>query len=246
MDQNIEIGVYQLKNEQMYELIKTHNLTINDEKNIENALAEFSEYSIIRYYKSKELLRVFLTEIYILRFYSDFTPKDIGEAYEKNVRTIQKLLKKVCWEMDSKEAQRRATLKRDYEVINLKSRETRLKSIASSNIEDYIRHNLYLKLKKSFPSDDVIVGINSINFADTFELDIPIIIFRNDDIRKFAIEIDGEHHQKEIVETRDKRKKELLYKKGYCVYSVPLKQTHQSLVDSKVDEIVSFISKKIY
>lgn len=61
--------------------------------------------------------------------------------------------------------------------------------ILGSKVEEYARAQINLILNRLLPNKEIIVGINTI--TEVGELDIPIIIFCEDKLYKFGIEIDG-------------------------------------------------------
>lgn len=166
-------------------------------------------------------LNKLLTELFKVIYYTDLTTSDLANIYNKNVRTISKLLKLAGWEMTKEEAQRRATLKRDYTSIFLKSRASKAKAMSGSLIEESIRAYFYTELKSKLKDAEIIVGINSPSFIKQSEADIPIIMFNNNEIFKYVIEINGQYwHKNKNKKNNDINKLRILSENGYDVFSI--------------------------
>lgn len=220
-----------LTDKEMIKFIESFELDRGDIKLIKNAFADTS-YGTFKYYE-KTSYKLFLEEIYILIGYTDYTPQDIATAYNMGLRNVQMILKRNGWALDKNEAQRRATLKRDYKTICIKGRQTRNKATCGSNIEEYIRNELYCSLQlNNTKNADIIVGINSTQFIDDLEADIPIIIISNGNTYKFAVEVDGVFwHNKE----KDNKKDAVFEANGYRVLRLKLENsaTHK-YIDSEI------------
>ena len=239
-DKTIEWGNYKLDNEEMIEFISSYERNKQDTKCIDDAIKSLSDNQK-RYWKDT----TFFAGLYILVKYSDFTTTDISLACGKNVRTIQNILKQFGWQLNMFEAQRKSSLKRNYKEIRLKSRQTRNRTLSGSNIEDYIRHEIYTTLKIKIPNIEFFVGINSPAYFECSEADIPLIVFVEDSLYKFLIEVDGSvWHQGEQLD-RDDIKDELFHNKGYFIYRIKLRTTSNTYLIDIIEKITNDVIKII-
>ena len=162
-----------------------------------------------------------IKEVYTLFVNTDHRTTDLARFYDVPQRNAQEIVKKFGINLDRFEAQRRASLKRDYKAIALKGRITKAKSLCGSNMEEYIRHFMYCELK--LLSDyEVFVSVNSPKQLGKWEHDIPIIIIDGDKFKKYLVELEGEPWHKDDQGNRNLKEQEAI-EHGYTVYHLEYK-----------------------
>lgn len=232
---------YYIKDNKLINRINNQILNNEDLIKIKKAFNKL-DLKLIKRLGGKEETTTLLTQIYIMLNIFKMTNSDIGQVYNKSRVQIYRLLNKIDWNLDKEESQARAALKRDYESINIKARKTRLQEICGSKSEEYVRHMLYLHLKNTFSDSEIIVGINSINYIENLECDIPIHIIHKDKLFKFAVEFNGDYYHKNKHEF-DNYKKEIFQKHKLNVI-IQTQQKNQTS-EKKLNKIVRKISKQI-
>lgn len=175
-----------------------------------------SIYRKINIYKSP-LVDV-LEDMYKL-YINDISTSDIADVYNKNIRTIQIILKKLGLQRDRIKAQSIAVKKRDYVEVRKTYKKTMAKrltrnQLTGSAIENMVRHDINIKLKELLPHIFVVVGVNTM--TDVGELDIPIVIYKDEKLYKFGVEVDGRlFHEDNTKRIKDKEKVKRLENAGY-------------------------------
>lgn len=172
-----------------------------------------------------------LVNVYKLMFRKDYSTSDIADMFGVGIRTIQIYLKEVEWNRDRKEAQRIATKKRDYTSIRKNMKKTMSERFMANNlfgskVENYVRQRLDILLGEKFPNFEIIVGVNTMNIID-HEIDIPIIIFKENKCFKFAVQVDGIcWHSDEVAIKRDENSNKDAIEKGYIPLRIFTKATY--------------------
>ncbi|GAA0083010.1 hypothetical protein [Clostridium sp. CTA-6] len=170
--------------------------------------------------------RYFIFEnIYKMRYYFNYAPKEIYTCLNRSDRTIQKWLKILNWHFDIYEAQSKTVKRglRDYNKITISRKKTQFKNaIFGSKSEEYIRQKINILLTEQFNNYEVIVGENNTSILDNGnEIDIPIIMINkhNNQLYKIAIECNGDiwHNQ---IEEKDIYKKNFIHNKGYTLFYI--------------------------
>jgi hypothetical protein len=163
--------------------------------------------------------------IYIMQFILGYTTGEITDCFlTRTHRAVQKWIKGMDWQLEASEVQQRIVDrgKRDYKQIRNKSKESRLKNGIDryeSLQEEYARKKLNYFLPQVFNDCEVIVGLNNTSILDKGnEIDIPIVIIKNDTLYKFAIEYNGTYWHKESE--RDIQKSKIIKRKGYILFSI--------------------------
>lgn len=136
----------------------------------------------------------------------------------------------------------------NYNDINKKREKTRSKLISRSNTQDTLRelikHHLEYQLE-NYEGIEIITGYNEWSVLGNLEIDIPIIIFYDDNIYKIAIEYNGEYWHDDI---RDGHKEDLLIKKGWKLFTLT-ETTNQTgnlkVLEEKAKELVDNIMEII-
>lgn len=198
-----------------------------------------------------------ITDLY--KFYKlDFTPAEIAIIFNKNTRTIQMVMKSLELNRDRYEAQSIAVGKRDYKSIRQTFKKTMMNryystQIKGSDVEGYIRNTLNLELPSILSNCEIIVGINSLGIINS-EIDIPIIIIKNTDIYKFAIEVDGFYtHIDESSINRNIEKEALSKEKGYefitlntkAYYNNESDLIYKDSLDKEIQNVITNITEKL-
>ncbi|NFF21801.1 hypothetical protein FDF76_12935 [Clostridium botulinum] len=141
----------------------------------------------------------------------------ICEYYNRNERSIQYIFKHLKIEKTLKEVQAIAKGHRDYAEIRKTFKKTMLNRFIENNlfgtkIENVIRVEASNILNSLLKDAEVIVGINTVNYVG--ELDIPIIVIKNNIYYKYAIEVDGAifHNGKQSDINKSKKMDDIGYK----------------------------------
>lgn len=209
--------------------------TTNEDKNIINDLQ-------VKYQNNK--ISPIVRDLYVL-FKNNYSPADLANIFNKNPRTFQVFFKENGLSRNRFEAQAIAKEKRDYKQILNKGRETRLKNgldITGSEPEIYTREYLNCRLSLEFSNLEIIVGLNNKSILDNGkEIDIPIVIIKNEKIYKFAIEYNGSHWHED--ENKDYIKSEMISEKGYHLFYIAPKQNASNkqikeYIENQIDEII--------
>lgn len=198
---------------ELEELIENFKFTEEQEQ-------EFNEAFLL--IKGSTAHKVF-KDMYIF-YINDFSTSEIAKIYNRSQRTIQSLFKKVGLNRDKFESQKIASKKRDYVKIRRTLKKTMKErymenNLFGSKIEQYVRIEILQMLENIIPYE-VIVGINSV--LGIGELDIPIIIFKNDKAYKFGIEVNGHLFHKDRSD-RDNEKLRRLKEDGYKAFALDTK-----------------------
>lgn len=157
----------------------------------------------------------------------NFTPTEIALIFNKSTRTIQMIMKSLQLNRD-----------RYYST-----------QIKYSDTEGYIRMKLNLDLSSILSEYEVIVGVNSLEILDS-EINIPIIIIKNSEIYKFAIEVNGFYtHNDEYAIKKNKIKEISSKEKKYEFITINTKPhyNHESdfICKESIDKEIQFIIKNI-
>lgn len=187
--------------------------------------------------------------LYICRFKLNYTTKQIASLFGQSQRTIQELLKKVNWNRTREQAQQlAANVSRDYKEIHTKANKTRLKNRAigkGSEAEEYIR--THLKNELDALEWEVIVGCSTLSIlGNGREVDIPIIVFLNNKMFKFAIEVNGKYwHDADKQAERDQEKIKELKNKGYTPFVIEVDTQNESQITARTNEVIKDIKSKV-
>lgn len=233
-------------------------MNIESELMVELSKIELTEedFKIIKEAHEKTSRKKFkkdLDNVYKLMFKKDYSTSDIAEMFGVGIRTVQIYLKEVEWNRDRKEAQRIAVKKRDYTAIRKTLKKTMSERyicnhLFGSKVENYIRQLLDIKLGETFKGLEIIVGVNTMNIAE-YEVDIPIIIFKEDNCFKFAIQVDGScWHKEEFDIKRDENSNKSMIEKGYIPLRIFTKATYLKNNENNIkykDEVENEIQKVI-
>lgn len=192
----------------------------------------------------------FYMDIYKMRYYLKLPIQTMSDYFNSNRSTMGQRLNRIGWQYEFNEAQQIAANKsRDYTQIRITGMRTRLTSLSKSNIEDYIRNKISLDLTEKLLDYDVIVGVNNLSIlaSCSHEVDIPIMIIKDNNIIKFAIECNGSYWHDNFSKN-DESKKVLLKSKGYEVFEIlqctsmcEMIKKGVSTVDEQIQEIVNMI-----
>lgn len=229
--------------------ILDYKLNMEEEKIIIRKLEEVMKGKNVKALKQIDTY-YFLSNLYKMQFIFKYASSEIAQCFNRDIRVIQTWLKSINWNIDSYEAQQRASDRlRDYKQIRLKSKETLSKRVlVGSNPEDYIRHKFNLSLPLYF--NEVIVGLNNLSILDNGkEIDIPIIIIQDNNIYKFAVEVNGDiwHQDNEKENLKTNLAKGRGYKLFYILLSgnTRIQKNEYGKVDEQIDNIIKQISKEI-
>lgn len=170
--------------------------------------------------------REFLQEIYYLYEVKKLSLKDISIYYGITVVALRKRLSSIGIKLSKTEAQQRAVKngKRNYNKIMKHGRKTMAFNVFSSGLfgskaENVCRMLLEIILPEKIGDKyEVIVGVNSKNIVEPYEVDIPVVVINNKNINtpmcyKFAIEFNGIAWHKDRCS--DSEKKLRLENKGW-------------------------------
>lgn len=201
---------------QMIKTLKDTNLTESDMIKIKEA-----DEKVNRELHYLSLYKPLLIPIYKMRFRLNLTCTEMANLYNVNIRTLERWLTKYGWKFTRVEAQQLAASKsRDYAAIKITRKKTALNrmmetEIFGSKIEDYARYKLNLDLTEKLKECQVIVGVNNISIIP-MEIDIPIIIFSNNNLYKYAVEVNGDYnHKRKALSKREIKKSELLKESSF-------------------------------
>lgn len=225
-----------------YKLDEKVKKEINEKLRVTSGLANPSpaEYSI------EEIFNY----IYIMLFKLKYTTGEIAECFtNRDLRTVQNWIKYMNWELDRFEAQRRIVDrgKRDYKQIRNKAKETKLKEgidLHESRPEEYTRKKLNNFLPQILKDSEIIVGLNNISILDkSMEIDIPILVIKNDKVYKFAVEYNGTywHQNKE----RDIKKLDHITRKGYMLFSISADGNTLKQRIKQIDEQIELVAAEM-
>jgi transposase len=176
------------------------------------------------------------------------SPSDISKLIGVHISTINTTLNQ--YELNKTISQARKDLIENgdinYDEILSKSRKTRNKSKALSHKQDLlvtlIKYNLEL-LFNELDNTEIIVGYNEYCVLGSLEIDIPIIVIKNNQIYKIALEYDGDNWH-ENRKTIDKQKDIQLKEKNW--YLIRIEETNSEsadlwLLEEKANHIVNQI-----
>lgn len=183
--------------------------------------------------------------LYICRYKLDYTTIQISDLFGVSQRSIQKMLANMKWERSMQEAQQLAAdVSRNYHEIGQKGRKTRLlNSHIGSKDEEFIRQ--YLKVKFDACEFETIVGCNNLNIMQSGkEVDIPILIIKDDVIHRFAVEVDGTYWHEDRKD-KDKDKVRLLSELGYKCFNIEIDTQSQRKIIDKTNAVYEKIIKTI-
>ena len=175
-------------------------------------------------YKRQDIGNV-IKEIYILYEIYKYSPEDISKAL-KGKRHRRGILKLLCGngiKRERKESAKLANNKRNYGEILRKANISRLKNgstLIGSKPENYMRLLLNNVLPNYIKNCEIIVGCNNNSLLENgLEVDIPIIIIKNEKTYKFSVEYNGYfYHLKDENKIRDFNKNIMLKDKGYNTF----------------------------
>ena len=183
--------------------------------------------------------------LYICRYKLNHTTIQMSELFGVGVRSIQKMLTMTDWGRTMKESQQLAAdVSRNYHEIGQKGRETRLlNSHIGSKDEEFIRQ--YLKVKFDACEFETIVGCNNLNIMQSGkEVDIPILIIKDDVIHRFAVEVDGTYWHEDRKD-KDEDKARLLSELGYKCFNIEIDTQSQRKIIEKADAVYERIIQTV-
>ncbi|WP_221400496.1 hypothetical protein [Clostridium perfringens] len=199
--------------ENLISIINNFEFTKEEEKVLNESLLKLDGHDAQKVFR----------DMYIF-YLNDMSLSEIANIYDRSTRAIQNIFKKVGLNRDKFEAQRIAAKKRNYTEIRKTFKKTMKErfienQLFGSKIEEYTRIEFSQILNSILPYD-VIVGVNAV--MSTGELDIPIIVFNENRVYKFGVEVDGIVFHKNKI-NKDKVKVNNFRKGGYKVYRLSTK-----------------------
>jgi len=235
---NIEDYITKTKNLNISEKIKEYVLT-NQEKNIIKGILE--KAITPNGYSTKIDKFIFYKCLYIYIYKLNYTTGQLTNIFNRNIRTIEMWLKRIGWDIGRYEAQKRAAKNRNYKHIRNKGRQTLLEKYGGSNPEDYTRQQLNVLLPQLLNNTEIVVGLNNISILNNGkEIDIPILIFYNNQLYKFDIKYNGFYWHKNKI--RDKKKEILIQEKGYIVFQIsPINTTTNNQLKKYINTQITLI-----
>lgn len=155
----------------------------------------------------------------------EFSTHEIARIYDKTPRAIQQLFKKIGLNRSRKEAQKIAAKNRDYVEIRKTFKKTMKdrfveNQLFGTNIEQVVRAELMCELNDILNAE-VIIGMNTMLYCG--EIDIPIIIIKNNITHKYGVEIDGLLWHDKKQDINDKIKISKFEEIGYKVHKIRTK-----------------------
>jgi hypothetical protein len=209
----------QISKREVIDEIKNIYLSLEEIDIIKNIITKFPiKYSSSKIIKNDADYFTHVSTLYIMRFKLKVPTLLMSEITKTSHRSIQYRLKIFGWNYTLHESQQIAAEKsRDYLQIRIKGKKTMLESLNKSNLEDKIREYINLRLSELLPMAELIVGTNNVSILSNInkEIDIPIIIFFNNNIYKYALEINGHYWHEVIERNNEDLKLSLLKQKGY-------------------------------
>lgn len=190
-------------------------------------------------------------EVYKLRFLLKCPIPDIARYFGISRQQMNNKMKEIEWNYTRIEAGMLASKKRNYREIRLKSRQTFLddnKVYFGSSKEEYIRQKLNILLPKALPNEEIVVGLNNMSILSSGrEVDIPVIIIREERILKYCIEPGNPFHHKDnnIQTKRDKEKRNESNLKNYRYIEFIFEKMSYGYIDKKIHEIINTIKSDI-
>jgi very-short-patch-repair endonuclease len=173
---------------------------------------------------------------------------DIGILLNCCDKSVQRLLKYYKIPTRSKSEIRQLAMKSgrlDWQkTLEKIHKGNRRRCILGSDIEIRYRFLLQEHLNNRLKNCEIIVGFNNYSILGKYEVDIPIIILGKY-THKFAIEVDGYAHKREISIERDILKNNILESKGWQVIRIILDNNEHDKIQYKVVEVVNKIIKQI-
>ena len=228
--------------ENLIAIINNFKFTKEEEKVLNESLLKLQDHDV----------QVVFRDMYIF-YLNDMSLAEIANIYGRSTRAIQNIFKKINLNRDKFEAQRIAVKKRNYTKIRKAYKKTMKErfienQLFGSKIEQYIRLEFSQKLNDLL-SYETIIGINTVTNAG--ELDIPIIILKNDKAYRFGVEVDGIYFHENKVK-KDIKKIEAFKKDGYRVYRLSTKSYFKGEkavyiddINKKIDFICSLIKEEL-
>lgn len=232
--------MYILKNKELIDKIQNIKLSKIEEKIIAEKVDLLSKKQLQNYRNKNTDFDAYNTfkNIYIMYCKFMMSANEISIVYGKTRKSISTLISNLGWTRTSEERQKLASKKRDYNKIKIKSRKTRVKNVCLSNSEEYIRQMLYIELKRFYENSEVIVGINSTSYLNSYELDIPIVVIHNGTLFKFALEINGAYyHRDPKIKLRDTIKSQFFTEQNYYYIEQILTDSTSNYLNSIVYNI---------
>lgn len=228
--------------ENLIAIINNFGFTKEEEKVLNESLLKLQGHDVQAVFR----------DMYIF-YLNDMSLAEIANIYGRSTRAIQNIFKKINLNRDKFEAQRIAVKKRDYAKIRKTYKKTMKErfvenQLFGSKIEQYIRLEFSQKLNDLLPYESI-VGINTV--TNTGELDIPIIIFKNDKVYRFGVEVDGTYfHENKVM--KDTKKVKNFKTDGYKVYRLFTKSyfrreklIYKNLLMLKINYICNKISEDL-
>jgi hypothetical protein len=188
----------------------------------------------------------FITDLYKYRYKLKIAPSEICKLVGKSKRTIQYHLKAFGWQYDIFEAQKMAAKKRDYADIFRQNKAHQLNNAFSSKPEEYCRQKLSELLTQNVKGE-IIVGVNNRSILDGAEIDIPIVIIKNNKIYKYAIEFNSEFWHNKYSKDADNTKVDKINSTKYKYFEIwqlanTRTQREYGTIDEQVNKIVETIT----
>lgn len=230
------------------QIIKELNniILVQQEKDIINNIIYSIKEHQLRYYENSYPYAYSIFEVlFKMRYKLKYPTSFMGKYFDLTTRAIENKLKFANWSYTRQEAQQINSQLKDYKDIQTKSRKTILNKYANNiSPEDLFREKINIKLNEQIEDSEIIVGISTYSIIPPKQIDIPIIIIKNNNTYKFAVEYNGTYWHKD--EDRESTKKELTKAKGY-EYFIILHDTNckEQDIDSQLIEIINIIKSKI-
>lgn len=190
---------------------------------------------------------------------NNYSTSDISEIFKVSTRQIQKIFKELGINRNLFEAQQIIAEKKDYEKSKRTYKKNLLEKLVSNDefdtvFEQYLRHQLDMKLNTILPECEIIIGINSVNII-TSENEIPIIIINKNSLYKYIIDINNNFKENsDSGKKRDKPKISKAYYKGYTLFQFSNKASYNSKenilqykkeIEKKLSEIIEIITSEV-
>ena len=183
-----------------------------------------------------------IDEVYKL-WLNGYCPGDIGRRYNVKARQMQSVLKELGLARNHKEAGILANSKKNWTEILAKGRKTLLERnrVGSSDKEEYLREKINIELHLKFPNLEFTVGLNNRTILNGKEIDIPIIVIKDNKILRIAVEYNGWYWHKDREE-KDNIKKKELEKLGYKVFILESeKGANTEQINKDIDNVINGI-----
>ena len=186
-------------------------------------------------------------DIYKLYVYGEYMPIELAEIYNKKTRQIQTLIKECGFARSSKDSALISAKRgrKDFNMISNKSRLTLAINNQCSKPEEYTRKLLNEHLTSFLSDCHVIVGLNNRSILSGKEIDIPIVIIKDNNFYTYGVEFNGSYWHRDRIE-KDKDKDEKAKSLGYKLFTITQEiGINESKLKDHIYEEVVCIGKEI-